>query len=58
MDMLKIAHQNVRQAQDRYKKYTDNKRQQVVFKEGDFVFLRVPQDFESLKTEPILKISP
>ncbi|MCO5558872.1 hypothetical protein L7F22_012461 [Adiantum nelumboides] len=39
MDMLKLVCQNVCQAQDRYKKYADEQRRQVVFKEGDYVFL-------------------
>ena len=39
--MLKLARQNVQQAQDWYKKYIDIKGYQLVFKEGDFVFLRV-----------------
>ncbi|MCO5610035.1 hypothetical protein L7F22_064270 [Adiantum nelumboides] len=55
MDMLKLTRQNNRQAQDRYKKYVDEKRRQVVFKEGDYVFLR---DSESLKTGPTPKLSP
>ncbi|MCO5590922.1 hypothetical protein L7F22_044898 [Adiantum nelumboides] len=58
MDMLKLTCQNVRQAQDRYKKYADEKRRQVVFKEGDYVFLRVPKDSESLKTGPTPKLLP
>ncbi|MCO5571022.1 hypothetical protein L7F22_024753 [Adiantum nelumboides] len=58
MDMLKLARQNVRQAQDRYKKYADEKRRQVIFKEGDYVFLRVPEHLESLKTGPTPKLLP
>ena len=58
MDMLQFARQNVRQAQDRYKKYADEKRRQVVFDEGDYVFLRVPEHSESLKTGPTPKLSP
>ncbi|MCO5596889.1 hypothetical protein L7F22_050959 [Adiantum nelumboides] len=58
MDMLKLACQNVCQAQDRYKKYADEKRRQVVFKESDYVFLRVLEHSESLKTGPTPKLSP
>ncbi|MCO5556365.1 hypothetical protein L7F22_009913 [Adiantum nelumboides] len=58
MDMLKLARQNVCQAQDRYNKYTDEMRRQVVFKEGDYVFLRVPEHSESLKTGPTPQLSP
>ncbi|MCO5586006.1 hypothetical protein L7F22_039943 [Adiantum nelumboides] len=54
MDMLKLTCQNVCQAQDRYKKYANEKRRQVVFKEGDYVFLRVPEHSKSLKTDPLL----
>ncbi|MCO5575341.1 hypothetical protein L7F22_029141 [Adiantum nelumboides] len=57
MDMLKLARQNVCQAQDRYKKYANEKRRQVVFKEGDYVFLRVPEYSESLKNGPTPKLS-
>ena len=58
MDMLQIARRNVRQAQDRYKKYADEKRRQISFDEGDYVFLSVPEHSESLKTGPIPKLSP
>ncbi|MCO5607155.1 hypothetical protein L7F22_061348 [Adiantum nelumboides] len=57
MDMLKLTRQNVRQAQDRYKKYADEKRRQVVFKEGDYVFLRISEHSKSLKTGPTPKLS-
>lgn len=33
MDIVKIAHQHIQQAQDRYKKYADEKRRLVSFKE-------------------------
>ncbi|MCO5600100.1 hypothetical protein L7F22_054208 [Adiantum nelumboides] len=49
---------NVCQAQDRYKTYADEKRRQVVFKEGDYVFLRVPEHSKSLKIGPTPKLSP
>ncbi|MCO5552746.1 hypothetical protein L7F22_006263 [Adiantum nelumboides] len=58
MDMLKLACQNIHQAQDRYKKYADEERRQVVFKEGDYVFLRVPEHSKSLKTGPTPKLLP
>ena len=58
MDMLKLARQNVRQAQDWYKKYTDVHRRQVVFKEDDYVFLRVPKHSQSSKIGPTPKLSP
>ncbi|MCO5609130.1 hypothetical protein L7F22_063352 [Adiantum nelumboides] len=58
MDMLKLARQNVCQAHDRYKEYADEKRRQVVFKEGDYVFLRIPEHFESLKIGSTPKFLP
>ena len=58
MDMLQVARKNVQAAQDRYKKYTDVKRRPVVFKENDYVFLKVPERSESLKTGPSPKLSP
>ena len=58
MDMLRIARLNVRQAQDRYKKFADQKRRPVHFQEGDQVFLKVPKNSTSLKTGPVPKLSP
>ena len=58
MDMLRVARQNVRQAQDRYKKYADTHRRPVTFEEGEQVFLRVPEHSQSLKTGPVPKLSP
>ena len=43
MDMLRLARQNIRQAQDCFKKFADVKRRMVTFAESDQVFLRVPQ---------------
>ena len=57
-DMLKVARQNVRQAQDRYKHYADKHRRTVTFEVGDKVFLRVPENSTSLKTGPVPKLSP
>ena len=42
-DMLRVAIQKVKQAQDRYKHYADEKRRVVTFDEGDQVFFRVPE---------------
>ena len=58
MDMLRIALQNVRQAQDHYKKYADAHRGPVTFEEGQLVFLRVPENSQSLKIGPVPKLSP
>ena len=57
-DMLKIARLNVKQAQDRYKRYADEKRRTITFEEGDQVFLRVPEHSKSLKTGAVAKLSP
>ena len=42
MDMLRLARQNVRQAQDHYKKFANTHRRPLTFEEGDLVFLWVP----------------
>ncbi|MCO5558696.1 hypothetical protein L7F22_012282 [Adiantum nelumboides] len=57
-DLNGVDPKNVCQAQDRCKKYADEKRRQVVFKEGDYVFLRVREHSESLKTGSTPKLSP
>ena len=57
-DMLKVARQNVQQAQDRYKHYVDKHRRTVTFEVGDKVFLRVPKNSTSLKTGPVPKLFP
>ena len=49
MDMLRLAHQNVRQAQDHYKKFAHTKRGLVSFEEGDLMFLRMPKHSQSFK---------
>ena len=56
--MLRIARLNVRQAQDRYKKFVYQKCRLVHFKEGDQVFLKVPKNSISLKTGLVPKLSP
>ena len=58
MDILRVARQNVRQTQDRYKKFADAHRRSLTFQEGDQVFLRVPDSSQSLKTGPVPKLSP
>ena len=56
--MLRWAHQNIRQAQDRYKKFSNEKQRQVVFEKDDLVFLRVPKHAKTLSTGPVPKLSP
>ena len=58
MDMLQLAHQNIRQAQDRFKKFADVKRRMVTFDEGDQVLLRVSKKLQSLSTGKVPKLSP
>ena len=58
MDMLKLARCNVQAAQDWYKKYTDTNQCPIIFKEDDYVFLKVPKRSECLKTRPSPKLSP
>ena len=57
-EMLWWACQNIRQAQDRYKKFSNEKRRPVVFEKDDLVFLRVPEHSKSLSTGPVPKLSP
>ena len=56
MDMLRIARLNVRQVQDRYKKFADQKRRPIHFQEGDQVFLKVLENSPSLKNGSRTKI--
>ena len=58
MDMLRLARQNIRQAQDRFKKFAYAKRRLVIFKEGDQVFLRVPEKSQTLSMGKVPKLSP
>ena len=58
MDILRVAWLYVCQAQDRYKNFVDQKRRPIRFKEGDWVFLKVPKNSTSLKTGPVSKLSP
>ena len=58
MDMLGLAHQNIRQAQDCFKKFADVKHRVVTFDEGDQVFLRVPKKLQSLSIGKVPKLLP
>ena len=58
MNMLGVARLNVCQAQDRYKKFADQKCRPIHFTEGDWVFLKVPENSTSLKTGSVSKLSP
>ena len=44
MNMLRIAHQNVWQAQDYYKKYADAHQIPVTFEKGQLIFLWIPKN--------------
>ena len=56
--MLLAAHKSICSAQDRAKLYVDKGRRKVTFEEGDFVFLKVPPQSETMKTRKCNKISP
>ena len=58
MDMFQVAHKNVWQAQDHYKKYADAHWRLITFNKGDYVFLRVPEKFQTLKIGPTPKLLP
>ena len=58
MDMLRLACQNIRHAQDRFKKFADVKQRVVTFDKGDQVFLRVSEKLQSLSTGKVPKLSP
>ena len=58
MDMLQLARQNIRRAQDCFKKFADVKQRMVTFDEGDQVFLRVQKKLQSLFTSKVPKLSP
>ena len=57
MDMSRVSQLSVCQAQDCYKKFADQKRRTVHFKEGDWVFLKVPENSTSLQTGSVSKLS-
>ncbi|KAJ7563893.1 hypothetical protein O6H91_03G129200 [Diphasiastrum complanatum] len=56
--MIKIAKDNVKQAQARAKHFADKTRTDVTFQEGDRVFLKVPEDSSTLSTGKCPKLSP
>ena len=57
-DMLKVVRENVKQAQDRYKKYADKHRCRIPFQEGEKIFIKVLNHSLSMKTGPVAKLSP
>jgi hypothetical protein len=40
-DQVRVIHENLRVAQSRQKSYADNRRRDLVFKVGDYVYLKV-----------------
>ena len=58
MAMLRLAHQNIRQVQDCFKKFADVKHRMVTFHKGDQVFLHFPKKSQSLSTSKVPKLSP
>ena len=57
-DMLQLARENVKTAQDRARFYVDHERQPRIFSEGQKVFLRVPKDSKTLSTGKCAKLGP
>ena len=57
-DMFRVARQNVKQAQDKYKKYADEHCRLISFQEGEKVFLKVLEHSVSMKTGLVAKLSP
>ena len=57
-DMLHIARDNIKTAQDRARFYADHNRQPRVFSLGQKVFLRVPHNSKTLSTGRCAKLAP
>ena len=53
-EMLKVARDSIKRAQDCARTYADTTRRQVTFTEGDRVFLKVPERSETMSTESML----
>ena len=56
-DMLHIARDNIKTAQDRARFYADHNRQPRVFSPGQKVFLRVPHNSKTLFTGKCAKLA-
>ena len=54
----RLARQNIRHAQDRFKKFVDMKHRMATFDEGDQVFLRVSKKSQSLSIGKVPKLLP
>ena len=57
-EMLKLAKDSIKRAQDRARTYTDPHRRPLTFEEGEQVYLKVPEKSETMKTGPCPKLSP
>ena len=57
-EVLKLAQQNIKTAQDRNVYYANHNRQPREFQVGQKVYLRVPKDSVTLKTGPCAKSDP
>ncbi|KAJ7565252.1 hypothetical protein O6H91_02G053700 [Diphasiastrum complanatum] len=57
-EMLLVARENVKTAQDIAQFYANQKRLPRVYEEGAWVYLRIPKDPKVLKTGKCPKISP
>ena len=56
-EMLQVAHDSIRSAQDRAKHYVDLKRSPRDFKVDDWVYLRIPKDSKTVHTRKHYKLS-
>ncbi|KAJ7530068.1 hypothetical protein O6H91_15G077500 [Diphasiastrum complanatum] len=57
-EMLLVARENVKTAEDRAQFYANQKGQRRVYEEGAWVYLRIPKDSKVLRTGKCLKLSP
>ncbi|KAH7283327.1 hypothetical protein KP509_34G001600 [Ceratopteris richardii] len=55
-DMLKLAKDIIRRAQDRARAYSDRQGSEINFEVGEKVYLRVPSRSEAMKTGPCPKL--
>lgn len=57
-EMLKLAKDNIKKAQDRARTYTDPHRRPLTFEKGEQVYLKVLETSETMKAGPCPKLSP
>ena len=57
-EMLKLAKDSIKRAQDRARTYNDPHRRPLTFEEWEQVYLKVPEKSETMKMGPCPKLSP